>query len=48
MTVKEGEKPVWLTYYPKSENSFTYTISKRITKHVGVKSDTKPKYVKKN
>ena len=27
MTVKEGEKPVWLTYYPKSENSFTYTIS---------------------
>ena len=51
MTVKEGEKPVWLTYYPKSENSFTYTISdidSYLPKHVGVKSDTKPKYVKKN
>ena len=45
MTVKEGEKPVWLTYYPKIKNLFTCTIS---DKHVGVKSDTKPKYVKKN
>ena len=39
MTVKEGEKTVWLIYYPICENSFTYTISdidSYLPKHVGV------------
>ncbi|MCP4055224.1 MAG: hypothetical protein GY739_19725 [Mesoflavibacter sp.] len=51
MTVKHGEKPVWLTFYPKNENSITYSIEdidKYLPTHIGVKAEPKPKFVRKN
>ena len=51
MTVKYGEKPVWLTYYPKNEKSFTYSIEdidNYLPNHIGVKAEPKPKFASKN
>ena len=51
MTVNHGEKPVWLTFYPKNENSSTYSIEDidmYLPNHIGEKSESKPKFVNKN
>ncbi len=51
MTVRHGEKPVWLTLYPKNENSFTYSIEdidNYLPNHIGEKAESKPKFASKN